>query len=145
MPEVVWLEGLAKCILIIPLNLVEKCFSFFFHFLCCNNFMYIHVCIFGCLSADHSVILCVPLIAFQLIIDSPVSPATSIAPLVFVVTVTAIKQVRIQVLQLRSISHNRSLIDISDIRIARGELLNVAGVGVGLLGVTSKCEEMYYM
>lgn len=76
--------------------------------------MYIHVYTFGCLSADHSVILCVPLIAFQLIIDSPVSPATSIAPLVFVVTVTAIKQVRIQVLQLRSVSHNRSLIDISN-------------------------------
>ena len=37
----------------------------------------------------------IPLVAFQLIIDSPVSPATSIAPLVFVVTVTAIKQVRI--------------------------------------------------
>ncbi|XP_022336878.2 phospholipid-transporting ATPase IF-like isoform X6 [Crassostrea virginica] len=34
--------------------------------------------------------LCVGVI--QLIIDSPVSPATSIAPLVFVVTVTAIKQ-----------------------------------------------------
>ena len=29
----------------------------------------------------------------QLVIDSPVSPATSIAPLIFVVVITAIKQV----------------------------------------------------
>ena len=31
------------------------------------------------------------------------------------------------------------------IRIARGELLNVAREGVGLLGVMSKFEELYYM
>lgn len=31
------------------------------------------------------------------------------------------------------------------IRIARGELLNVAREGVGLSGVMSKCEELYYM
>ena len=31
---------------------------------------------------------------FQLVIDSPVSPMTSILPLIFVVTVTAVKQVR---------------------------------------------------
>ena len=49
-----------------------------------------------CLHFYLTYMLCL-LFLLQLLIDSPVSPVTSILPLAFVITVTAIKQVCITV------------------------------------------------